>query len=135
MALDRRQLPKEAENLWLRALIVALVIFGLPPLWCALGQVSFSKYAKERRQIQEDLTEMKRRIRQWKASKLTFYAPEQDLVRNDLCKDLLDPFTGEPYMYKKSSQQQYYIYSVGPDKKDDDAERGSDDILWRTVDY
>ena len=45
--------------------------------------------------------------------------PSEEKYYKSVFKDLSDPFSGKPYIYKINKKDEFIIYSVGPDCQDD----------------
>jgi hypothetical protein len=111
----------------------AVIVFGVHlglPLYRIVA-TSLREKPKHAR-VQKDLGTIHRRVGEWKASRNTPWVPQPPQFA-ELTKDLKDPFSGKPYVYGLSTQDQYYAYSVGPNGEDDDGK--GDDIHRKVGDW
>ena len=66
-------------------------------------------------------------LKQWRLEKNEYPANLDELVTAGYLKELpMDPYTDKPLIYKKTDDN-FTLYSVGPNFKDDGGESGKDD--------
>lgn len=46
--------------------------------------------------------------------------PSEEKYYKTVFRDLIDPFSGKPYVYNLTENDEFLIYSIGPDRKDDE---------------